>query len=649
MTIRRWVTALVAALLLGGAAVFLLGRVAQREAERQVDAFFAQLPLGAKGTHGAVSYSVLGDRLAVADVAVTVPSQWLRDLHATRVEVDGLNHGFIGALLSRRWGSADGSWSVSAIALDNFDYEMDGGFHQSAERLALDEPRLEIAATTPVERWSLAQWIAALSVTRGDARNMRVWGDGTAHLGRLDARAASRSFAGLKAGHLASLVDKAVIADVELPAGQKFHVAAIEIRAKDLDLAAMEKIFNPANYGGGQPRDPAFYSIYGGLSASGVEMSLDGTPAAMKLSLDGFALAGLKMRQLPFAPNTLPLKSDAAAGVELLRCFAIDSIELNKLAVALPADKDTTFSLRRVAVKAGTVSQIEHAEILDLAVAVPETSLTLGAAELDGFTLRLPEEFLHLDRSDWTARPSALPRLFFERYRLADLVLRNPAVGEISLKELTSALTGTIDRPVGGTLEMQQLGIDFATLAKLPSARLLAKLGYGKVFFEAHGAASYDVDAKAVELKRLSFGAPEMGTLSMAYRIGNYPWAEATMGTDALLQRMMDMAIERFEFRYDDASLAERLVGLIAAGMGQTAESLRHMAFDVLDQQKKAHAAEPHVLAALDVVRSFVEKPTSLRLVAAPPQPVSIREFEALGVREPEAIMATLGVTLDQP
>jgi len=65
-----------------------------------------------------------------------------------------------------------------------------------------------------------------------------------------------------------------------------------------------------------------------------------------------------------------------------------------------------------------------------------------------------------------------------------------------------------------------------------PGAEMLAALGYGQVFFDAHGNAAYDAGAKTLESHFL-VGAPDMGTLSFAYRLGNYglDWDTGDTGT----------------------------------------------------------------------------------------------------------------------
>ncbi|HEX7967886.1 MAG TPA: hypothetical protein VF502_06680, partial [Stellaceae bacterium] len=82
MNIKKLAIGGVAAIALAAGAVYGVNLFAQREAEAQVEASFAHLPPGLQGKHGAVSYSILVDRLAIADIALDAPGQWLTSVRA---------------------------------------------------------------------------------------------------------------------------------------------------------------------------------------------------------------------------------------------------------------------------------------------------------------------------------------------------------------------------------------------------------------------------------------------------------------------------------------------------------------------------------------------------------------------------------------
>lgn len=645
MNIRRLAIGGGAAVALAAGGMYGVNLFAQREAEAQVEASFARLPPGLHGKHGAVSYSILGDRLTIADVALDAPGQWLTSIRAARIEASGINHGFFGALLSRGWGSGDGGWSVGSIAADAVNYDMAGGYRQSIERIVLNDPRLDLSNGTPMEQWSWAQGIAALSLSSAEATNFHAEAEQQASGVSFTMSVASRSFSGLSAGRLVSVTDKKLAWDATLPQFGKMHVEVAEAHASAVDLLAMEKIANPANYREGE-RDPTFYTLCGDTGLSQLTATLEGKGPALSISLDGFSMSGIKMRQWPFPPSASPSPPTREQSLALLKSFGLDGLVVDKLAVTSPQIASTSLGLSRFALKLGDKDRVDHAEIAELSVKTPDTGFTLGTFQLDGLTLRLPEGLFTTEPQNWSTL--SMPRLFLERYRLADVVFQDKTVGEISLKELTTTMTGDIDKPTGATLEMQGLTVDFAAIARNPMTRMLAGLGYGQVVFEAHGAAAYDTEAKTIDLSRLSFGAPEMGMLSLAYRVGNYPFDLKMAESSAMAQQFMGVAIEGFELRYDDASLAERVLALMAKGSNRPPSEVREGFIAALDQVKRAHAGEPLVADALDTVIGFVREPKSIRVVAKPRQPVTLARLAELQA-QPNEMLAALGVAVDRP
>jgi hypothetical protein len=328
--------------------------------------------------------------------------------------------------------------------------------------------------------------------------------------------------------------------------------------------------------------------------------------------LQSFSLGGFDLRQLAVTPQSILIPGSFALGG-----FA------------------ATFAPGR----------LDHGEIDDLVLKGPGMGFALGAFQLDGLVVRLPDGF-RFDPLEWLGNPPGMPRVFFDRYRLADLSIQYPLLGEHSLKELTATMVGTVDKPTRSTFDMAGLAIDFGALA---SYGPIAKFGYGKVTFESHGEAVYDLDAKTVDLKSYALGAPGMGTLSMSYRLGNYPADWANKSSDEMQQIAMDIVIDRAEARYDDASLVDHVLAVVADQAGQTTAEARQSAIDWLEEQKGAYADGPLVQEALDAVIGFLHAPKSIRVVVRPPSKVTVGELSRLGEPQPNEVMELLGIKVDRP
>jgi hypothetical protein len=320
-------------------------------------------------------------------------------------------------------------------------------------------------------------------------------------------------------------------------------------------------------------------------------------------------------------------------------------VEFRKLAVTPQSPLvPMSFALGDLAVKMGP-GRLEHGELRGLGLKGPAMGFTLGALELDGVVLRLPDGF-PFDPVHWLTNPPGMPRVFFERYRLADVSVQYPRLGEHSLKEMIATMGGAIDKPTGGTFDMTGLAIDLGALASLQP---IGKLGYGKVVLESHGQAVYDTEAKTAELTGFSFGAPEMGKLSLGYRLGNYPVDWPTMSAEAIQQALTQVVINGAELRYDDASLVDHVIALIADNTGKTAAETRQAAIDRLAAEKAKYADGSLAAGALDELVGFLQSPKSIRVVVKPPSKVTVGELSRLGEPQPNELMELLGVTVDRP
>ncbi len=623
---------------LAGIVALVAPRYAQERAEGEVEAFFAHLPPGMTGKHGAVTYALFGDRLTLADVLLEGQEDSLKRFAIGRLEIAGLNGGLLAALLPGRnsAGSAVEAAELSAVEIVNAPET-----HQTYERVSLRQPRYHPPVLAAGEAPRLAPWLAAFEASAIEIANLHAWRTAAAGRPGFDIKAPTQSLTGLAAGRIATQVTKNLAGDID--GQQKFHFEAVELRATDFDLAGWVHLVDPAEYAG--DRDMNLRPLLGEVALTGLTLSGDG----FNLVGERLALSGLGGRQWPFPPSAAPAKLTPAQSLDLLRSLALGGVEIKNVQLTGTGHelRGVSFGLGNFRIEAGAASGIAHAVLADLAFKSPAASFALGTLELDGLDYRVDPALFAFDPHGAAMPP--WPRLFWKNFRLAGLSFRQPLVNEISLQELAMRMSGSIDKPGGSDLDMSRLGLDLGAIARLPGAAPLIALGYGQVFFEAHGHGVYDAESKTAEVTRFSFGAPQVGTLSLAYRLANYPGEWQTGRREGMEQQLMAIAVERAELRYDDASLFERLLKLAATQMGESADAVRQLAITTLEQQKLIHQERPVVANALAVAEDFVRQPTSIRLTATPQRPLAIKELMALQHLGPEELADALGVTVDRP
>ncbi len=212
-------------------------------------------------------------------------------------------------------------------------------------------------------------------------------------------------------------------------------------------------------------------------------------------------------------------------------------------------------------------------------------------------------------------------------------------------------MSGTIDKPPGSRLDMTDLAVDLTMLALVKPMR---NFGYASVTFAAHAESQYDYNAKTIALTQATFGAPEMGKLSANYRLSNFPFELLEGITSPEAFGLAAGGIDGAELRYDDASLVDHLIAVLADNLQQTPELARRTAIGMVEQQK-AYLSKtffsnmPWALNAFDQVIAFLGTPKSIRLRVKPPSPISLAQVLLIGKEQPDKILDLLGVTVDRP
>jgi hypothetical protein len=133
-------------------------------------------------------------------------------------------------------------------------------------------------------------------------------------------------------------------------------------------------------------------------------------------------------------------------------------------------------------------------------------------------------------------------------------------------------------------------------------------------------------------LENLQLTAEALGDLRLGAAFADVDRAALDGGDYA--GAFADAALERATLRYEDASLAERLLAVAAAQSGTTPEAMR---------QALIAAADAYPVAGLArAAAAFLRQPHVLVVKAEPPRPVPLR---ALTTTQPDEAAEMLGLT----
>lgn len=263
-------------------------------------------------------------------------------------------------------------------------------------------------------------------------------------------------------------------------------------------------------------------------------------------------------------------------------------------------------------------------------------TMRMDAEELNGEKLEAPEGLLAS-----MATPTAL--------NLKRIVFSGVAVtvGEekAKLREIVlSDYAQTAKVPLSMTLGIHGVLVEPQSLPDQDARDGLAKLGYDKLSLNFDLSYAHAPETKRLSIKQASISGDGVGQLSVAMNLGGID--PAGLEDPALALAAAQMAtLESLELRYDDASLAGRVLKLAATEAEMEESQFKAM---LLAQLAEAGAQAPAVPLTKDVVDSataFLTNPKSLLLRMNPAQPIPLFQLMG-GAQDPYALAQALGVSV---
>lgn len=163
----------------------------------------------------------------------------------------------------------------------------------------------------------------------------------------------------------------------------------------------------------------------------------------------------------------------------------------------------------------------------------------------------------------------------------------------------------------------------------------LEELGYPQPRLDLTYDYVHDQAAKVFDCKEFTLAVEQAGSLSLSFLLKNI---EADLAGDPTrhLDALQQARPAHLSLRYDDASLADKLLALGAKKEGLEPEAFRAKLLGELPALPGAVAPEPALL-------NFIKKPGSLCLKITPRQELSVQQYAALG----PALLAILEWKLD--
>lgn len=291
-------------------------------------------------------------------------------------------------------------------------------------------------------------------------------------------------------------------------------------------------------------------------------------------------------------------------------------------------------------------------------IAAPSTSTTndgitvdFGGAEMLGYFVASP------DSTDPVLRGS-----LYDALNMGPLVVSGDRGTIFSMGG--ASVTNTAYTP-GGTLEyameMRDMVFDVENLDDPQAREAISGLGYSRLEGNMTSEGGWDTGNGDLDIDFMTFSVDEAADLTFAFSIGGFTSEMvsamqqmqidmAGQGQDAIdmamLGLMQQLEVNSVAIEFDDASLTNRILDLVAEQQGMSRQNVVAMAKGALPLGLAQLQAPQFAALASAAVSEFLDNPQSLRIAAEPESPVPVMQLMAAGMSSPQSLITMLGVSI---
>ncbi|HUZ74040.1 MAG TPA: hypothetical protein VMU87_13740 [Stellaceae bacterium] len=323
--------------------------------------------------------------------------------------------------------------------------------------------------------------------------------------------------------------------------------------------------------------------------------------------------------------------------------FGYDSYRTGALraAIFLPATPTSLATTATYRIRSSSGTGYDRGDIASESFAgVSFTGDRLGSVGIDkvtmaGITMRQPLTRLLAGEP---VTPAMLDGLAVKRIQYGPMTIQ-PAAGPSSV--LGTFTLGSVAF-AHGVLVSADLALDGLTVtrAQLPNLQGVAAfdaLGLDRMTLGLAASYRWDLAQRRITLRHTTLTVKELGALTLALELD-----DAVTGPD--LARSIRLG--RTVLRYDDASLADRIIKLAAARNGTDPAAFRQQLIAVATRIGTDPNGDPASAAAGRALADFLAAPHSLTIALNPPQPVPPATLLFAASMPPRRLVALLGLTI---
>jgi hypothetical protein len=209
----------------------------------------------------------------------------------------------------------------------------------------------------------------------------------------------------------------------------------------------------------------------------------------------------------------------------------------------------------------------------------------------------------------------------------------------------TSDFVAGVPRKVG--FEMK--GLDVPVDAADEQMKEIADLGYAKIGLDATFTGTWDDKTGRVTVDQLAINGADMGGLKLAFTVGGLTpqvveaFKAAEKDQAKQMELLQGLTVEKLSLRYEDASLAKRLISSQAKKQGLPEEALVQQLGAIVPMMVSAIGNKEFEAKIAAAASAFLKAPKSLTVSATPAKPLPVAELMGAAMMAPQSLPTVLG------
>ncbi|MER2606026.1 MAG: hypothetical protein ABTQ29_09365 [Siculibacillus sp.] len=205
---------------------------------------------------------------------------------------------------------------------------------------------------------------------------------------------------------------------------------------------------------------------------------------------------------------------------------------------------------------------------------------------------------------------------------------------------------------VGNTARKGSLsvtGIAVPIDAKDPEMAQIVALGYSKMSLDFSMTGSWDDKTGRLDLTDLTMRGAEMGALKFTATIGGLTpevmaqLQKSTGSDEKQIELLQGLTVEKVALRYDDASLATRLIDQQAKEQGVDGKTYAKQLKMMVPMMVSMIGNKDFEKKVVSAAGAFLDAPKSLTISAMPKSPLPVSQIMGAAMMAPQSLPSVLG------